>query len=196
MAKDVIVIGAGGHGKVIADIIAARGDNFLGFLDDDESKKTLGKIADCESYADCLFVIGIGNPKIREKVSNLPCKWYTAVHPSAVVSPSAEIGEGTVVMPNAVINADAKIGRHAIVNSTAVVEHDNEIADFAHISVGAKLGGTVKVGKRTHIGIGAAVKNNIDICEDCIIGAGAVVVKNIEKQGIYKGVPARLDEFK
>jgi len=95
-----------------------------------------------------------------------------------------------------VINADAKIGRHAIVNSTAVVEHDNEIADFAHISVGAKLGGTVKVGKRTHIGIGAAVKNNIDICEDCIIGAGAVVVKNIEKQGIYKGVPARLDEFK
>ena len=194
MAKDVIVIGAGGHGKVIADIIVSRGDNFLGFLDDDASKKTLGRIADCEKYADCFFVIGIGNPEIREGISKLPCRWYTAVHPSAVVSPSAEIGEGTVVMPNAVVNADAKIGRHAIINSTAVVEHDGEVADFAHISVGAKLGGTVKIGRRTHVGIGAAVRNNIDICEDCIIGAGAVVVKNIEKKGIYKGVPAGLDE--
>lgn len=191
MAKDIIVIGAGGHGKVIADIITACGDRFLGFLDDDITKNPLGKIADYEKYSDALFVIGIGNPEIRERVSKLPCKWYTAVHPSAVVSPSAKIGEGTVIMPNAVVNADAKIGRHAIINSTAVVEHDNEIDDYAHISVGAKLGGTVKIGKRTHIGIGATVKNNTDICADCIIGAGAVVVKNIEKQGIYKGIPAR-----
>ena len=192
MAKDVVVIGAGGHGKVIADIITACGDNFLGFLDDDMTKNPLGKVADYEKYKDCFFVIGIGNPEIRERVSKLPCKWYTAVHPSAVISPSAKIGEGTVIMPNAVLNADAKIGRHAIINSTAVAEHDNEIDDFAHISVGAKLGGTVKIGKRTHIGIGATVKNNIDICADCIIGAGAVVVKNINKQGIYKGIPARL----
>lgn len=191
MAKNVVVIGAGGHGKVIADIITACGDNFLGFLDDDESKKTLGKVADCEKYADCFFVIGIGNAEIREKFSKLPYKWYTAIHPSAVVSPSAKIGEGTVIMPNAVVNADAKIGRHAIVNTTAAVEHDNEIDDFVHISVGAKLGGTVKIGKRTHIGIGATVKNNIDICADCIVGAGAVVVKNIERKGIYKGIPAR-----
>ena len=194
MAKDVIVIGAGGHGKVIADIITACGDRFLGFLDDDEGKVTLGKVSDYGKYADALFVIGIGNPKIRKKISGLPCRWYTAIHPSAVISPSAKIGEGTVIMPNAVVNADARIGRHCIVNSTAVVEHDNEIDDFAHISVGAKLGGTVRIGKGTHIGIGASVRNNTDICADCVIGAGAVVVKNIEKQGVYKGVPAKIDD--
>ncbi|MCR4718065.1 MAG: acetyltransferase [Firmicutes bacterium] len=192
MGKNVIIIGAGGHGKVIADIVTASGDNFLGFLDDDESKKTLGKIADYEKYAGTFFVIGIGNPKIREKISKLPCRWYKAVHPSAVISPSAKIGQGTVVMPNAVINADAQIGSHAIINTSAAVEHDNEIGDFAHISVGAKLGGTVKIGKSTHIGIGASVRNNITVCEECIIGAGAVVVKNIEKPGIYKGIPAKL----
>ena len=193
MGKDVIVIGAGGHGKVISDIVSACGDNFLGFLDDDENKKTLGKIADYANFKDAYYIIGIGNPKIREDISKLPCRWYTAVHPSSVVSPSAKIGEGTVVMPNAVINADAKVGRHTIINSAAVVEHDNEIDDFVHISVGARLGGTVKIGKSTHIGIGAAVKNNINICADCIVGAGAVVVKDIEERGIYKGVPARLD---
>ena len=178
---------------MIADIVTACGDSFLGFLDDDESKKTLGKIDDYKKYTDSFYVIGIGNPKIRERISKFPCKWYTAIHPSAIVSPSAKIGEGTVVMPNAVINADAKIGIHTIINTAAAVEHDNEIDDFAHISVGAKLGGTVKIGKSTHIGIGAVVKNNINVCADCIIGAGAVVVKDIEKTGIYKGVPARLD---
>lgn len=194
MVKDVIVIGAGGHGKVIADIVTAYGDNFLGFLDDDGNKETIGKISDYVKFADAYYIIGIGDPQIREHISNLPCKWYTAIHPSAVISPSAKIGEGTVVMPNAVINADAKIGRHTIINSASVVEHDNDIDDFAHISVGARLGGTVKVGKGAHIGIGAAVRNNVSICGNSIIGAGAVVVKNIEKMGIYKGIPARLDE--
>lgn len=187
------MIGAGGHGKVISDTVIACGDNFLGFLDDDESKATLGKIMDHEKYPDAFFVIGIGNPEIRERLSRLPLKWYTAIHPSAVISPSAAIGEGTVVMPNAVINADAKVGRHSIINTTAVVEHDNVIGDFAHISVGAKLGGTVFVGDGTHIGIGAVVRNNICICPNCLIGAGAVVVKNISTPGIYKGIPARLD---
>lgn len=192
MEKNVVIIGAGGHGKAIAEIVKACGDNFLGFLDDDASKETIGLIADYEKYLDSYFVIGIGNPKIREELSELPCKWYTVVHPSAIISPSAKISEGTVVMANTVINADARIGKHSIINTAAVVEHDNEIEDFAHISVGVRLGGTVKVGKGTLVGIGAVVKNNTNICEDCIIGAGAVVVSDIEKPGIYKGVPARL----
>lgn len=190
-SKKVIVIGASGHGKVIADIVRASGDEFFGFLDDDISKKTLGIVSDWEKHLDCYFVIGIGNAEVRERLSKLPLKWYTAVHPTAVISPSAKIGNGTVVMPSAVINASAIIGKHCIVNTSAVVEHDNSIGDYSHISVGTKLGGTVEVGKRCWIGIGSVVKNNTNICDDVTIGAGAVVVKNIIESGTYVGVPAK-----
>lgn len=190
-SKKVIVIGASGHGKVIADIIRASCDEFIGFLDDDASKNTLGVVSDWEKYSDYYFVIGIGNTEIREKISSLPLKWYIAIHPSAVISPSVVIGEGSVVMPNAIINADAVIGKHCIINTVSVVEHNNRIGDYSHVSVGAKLGGTVLVGSKCWIGIGATVKNNVTICDNAIIGAGAVVVKNIEEEGTYVGVPAR-----
>lgn len=192
MNKNVIVIGAGGHGKVIADIIVANKDHFIGYLDDDLTKSVLGAINDYSKYDNCEFVIGIGNNETRKKISSLPIKWYSAIHPSAVISPSAIIGEGTVVMPNAVINADAVIGKHCIINTGAIIEHDDAINDYAHISVGAKLGGTVTIGRQSMIGIGATVKNNITIQENAIIGAGAVVVKNVEKSGTYIGVPAKL----
>ena len=187
----VIIFGASGHGSVIADIVKANGDELLGFLDDDEKKNVLGKVNDWKSF-DAEFIIGIGNKLIRERISNLPCRWYKAIHPSAVISPNSEIGEGSVVMPNAVINSGAVIGKHCIINTSAVVEHDNKVEDFAHVSVGAKLGGNVKIGKRTWVGIGSVVSNNIDICDDCIIGAGAVVVKDINIKGTYVGVPAKM----
>lgn len=192
MNRKVIIIGASGHGRVIADIVRANGDEVLGFLDDDESKTTLGKVADWGKYKEAEFVIGIGDATIRGRISRLDCKWYTAIHPSAVVSPEAKISEGTVVMPNAIINAGAVIGKHCIINSGAIVEHDNKITDYVHISVGAKLGGTVTVGERTWIGIGAVVKNNLSICSDSMIGAGAVVVEDINEKGTYIGVPAKI----
>lgn len=191
MNKDVIIIGAGGHSKVVADIIRANGDNVFGYLCDFPSDNILGPISDYQKYKDCYFAIAIGNTSARERISKNNCKYYTAIHPSAIISPSACIGEGTVVMPNAVINADAKIGKHCIINTSSVVEHDDIIDDFAHISVGAKLGGTVTVGKSTRVGIGACVKNNITICDECVIGAGAVVVNDITQSGTYVGVPAK-----
>lgn len=191
MNRRVIVFGASGHGRVVADIVRANGDEVVGFLDDDENKNRLGLINEYENY-NTEFVIGIGNAEIREKLSHLNCRWYTAIHPSAVVSPSATIGAGTVIMANAVIDSGAVIGKHCIINSGAIVEHDDIIEEYAHISVGAKLGGSVFIGKDTWIGIGAVVSNNISICNDCIIGAGAVVVKNITEKGIYIGVPARM----
>ena len=193
MNRNVVIVGASGHGRVIADIVRACKDTVVGFLDDDESKETLGKIADWNKYKDNEFIIGIGASEIRDQISKRMdgAQWYTAIHPSAIVSPSATIGEGTTVMPNAVVNADAKIGKHSIVNSGAVVEHDNCIGDYSHISVGAKLGGTVHVGNHTWVGIGATVSNNIHICGGCIIGAGAVVVKDIERKGTYTGIPAK-----
>ncbi len=191
MNVKVIIIGAGGHGRVIADIIRANGDTVLGFLDDDNTKDVLGSISDYSKYADAYFIVGIGNNALRKKLSALPVKWYTAIHPSAIVSPSAVISEGTAIMPNAVINANAVVGKHCIVNTGAIVEHDDNIGDYSHVSVGAKIGGTVKAGQSVWIGIGATVINNVTICDECTIGAGAVVIDNITTSGIYVGVPAK-----
>ena len=188
--KKVIIIGASGHGKVVADIIRANGDEVIGFLDDDRNKSVLGTVEAYGSYSEAEFVIGIGNTEIRQSISRLPLNWYTAIHPSAVISPGIEIGEGTVIMANAVVNADAYIGKHCIINTGAIVEHDNKIFDYAHISVGAKLGGTVNIGQGTWIGIGAVVSNNLNICSGCIVGAGAVVIKDISEKGTYVGIPA------
>lgn len=197
--KDVIIIGTGGHAKVIADIVLCSGDNLVGFLTSDRDKDTfigkpiLGGDTDYAKYKDCYFVVAIGNPNVRERISNSMAgiKWYTAIHPSSTISAiNTSIGEGTVVMANAVINPFAQIGNHCIINTNATIEHDNVIEDFSHISVGTKLAGTVKIGKRTWVGIGATVSNGISVCEDCMIGAGAVVVKNIEVSGTYIGVPA------
>lgn len=188
--KNIVILGASGHAKVIADIVAANGDRVVAFLDD-APQKNCPPIQDYANYPDCEFIIGIGNAMVREKLSFLPLRWYTAIHPSAVISPTAHIGIGSVVMPNAVINAGAKIGKHCIVNTGAIIEHECSIADFSHVSVGAKLGGAVKIGKGTWVGIGASVSNNICICEGCMIGAGAVVVKDITEKGTYVGVPAK-----
>lgn len=197
--KDVIIIGASGHGKVVADCVLAAGNRVLGFLDDGCAADSLlglpvlGAIEDYVNYTGAEFLIAIGDNRTRlqiaQQVQNVI--WHTAIHPAAVVSPFAEIGEGTVVMANAVVNAGAAVGRHCIVNTAAVIEHDNRIGDFVHISVGAKLAGTVTVGTGTMVGIGAAVSNNMSVCGGCMIGAGAVVVKDITEAGTYAGVPAR-----
>ena len=201
MSERVIVIGASGHGKVTADIVRSSGDTLLGFLDDNAllppeiaGIPVLGKVADYANYPDASFVIGIGSSAVREKIARQldGVRWYTAIHPSAIISAlDTEIGAGSVVMANAVVNPSAHIGTHCIINSAAVVEHDNRIGDFSHISVGARLGGTVSIGAHTWVGIGAAVSNNISICGHCIIGAGAAVIHDIKESGTYVGVPAR-----
>lgn len=191
MPKKVIVIGASGHGRVIGDIVKASGDVLIGFLDDDSSKDNIiGPIKDAANYSDVEFVIGIGNAKTRERISKMSLNWYTAIHPTAVISDSVKIGAGSVVMPNAVINNSASIGSHCIINTASVVEHDNYIGDYVHISVGARLGGSVTIGNRTWIGIGSTVSNNICVCDDCMIGAGSVIVSNISEAGTYYGTKA------
>lgn len=204
--QSVVIIGASGHGKVVADIIACIGDEIKGFLDDNSNLNgtfigfpVLGKIDEFWKFSECRFIVAIGNAAIRERITQKlsQVQWYTAIHPTAAVSSmDTFIGEGTVVMANTTINAGAKVGKHCIINSSAVVEHDDIIEDYAHISVGVKLAGNVHVGKKTWIGIGAIVSNNVSICKDCMIGAGAVVIKNIREDGTYIGVPARRTEEK
>lgn len=209
MHKKVVIIGAGGHAKVIADIIEKSGDTVYGFLDDNkatgekvlEEYKILGKIDDCiylqEKDKQLYFVIAIGNNYIRKSIyEKYKLNYYTAIHPTAVIGMQVNIEEGTVVMANACINSNTKIGKNCIINTGVIVEHDNIIEDYVHISPNATLCGTVKVGTFTHIGAGAVIKNNIEITNDCIIGVGAVVVKNIEEKGIYVGIPARRMEIR
>lgn len=206
MNKNVIIIGAGGHGKVIADIIEKSGDKVLGFLDDnvpintiiikEKDIKVLGKLVDIEKFIsenpNIEFIIGIGNNKIRKGIADTKkLKYYTAIHPSSQIALDVEIGKGSVVMANACINTSAKIGKHCIINTGVIIEHDNVIEDYVHISPNATLCGTVKVGEQTHIGAGVTVKNNTNICSNCIIGCGAVVVKDISKEGTYVGVPVQ-----
>ena len=206
MDKNVIIIGAGGHGKVVADTVLSSGNNIVGFLDDDPNIgesftgfPVLGRVNDFRNYPDCSFVIAIGNADVREKIANQlqGVSWYTAIHPTAVISKlDVCIGEGTVIMANAVVNAGSVIGKHCILNTGSIVEHDNQLDDFVHISVGARLAGTVHVGKKTWIGIGASIRNNLSVCAGCMIGAGAAVVKNIEEAGTYVGVPAERKSMK
>ena len=195
----LIIIGAGGHGKVIADIALKLGYSDVSYIDDNAVGEVIGfpiigTSEDIERLNDGVtdFVIGVGNNAVRKMIAEkYNVNWVSLVHPSAQIAFNAKIGRGTVVMANAAVNVCAMVGEHCIINTCAIVEHDNVIGNYAHISPNVALGGTVRVGSLTHIGIGATVKNNTEICSDCIIGAGAVVVKNINESGTYVGVPIR-----
>lgn len=196
------IIGASGHGKVVADIARLKGYSEIVFLDDAPGLSevsgypVLGRVS---AYPDRMqddFIVAIGDAatrrRIQEELAGAGAKLVTLMHPSAVVAKDVEMGAGSVVMAGAVVNPSVKIGRGCIVNTCASIDHDCNIDDFVHISVGAHLAGAVSVGGGTWIGIGAVVNNNISICSDCMIGAGAVVVDDTDMPGVYVGVPAKL----
>lgn len=199
MNRKVIIIGASGHGKVLADIVLASNDIVVGFLDDGIKKGTkildyevLGKTEDALTFHDCEFLIGIGSNTIREKIaSQYQLLWYTAIHPTALIGSNVTIKEGTVLMANTVVNTCSTIGKHCIINTGSIVEHDNTIEDYVHLSPNVTLCGTVSIGTRTHVGAGSTVRNNISICSDCTIGIHGAVVKDITEPGVYVGVPVR-----
>lgn len=195
----LIIVGAGGHSKVIADIALKNGYTNICFIDDNVIGEVLGfpiigKTTDLTKLNDSEtdFVIAIGNNNARQFIAeSYDVNWVTLIHPSAHIAVDVSIDAGTVIMASAVVNPGTKVGKHCIINTGAIIEHDNAIEDYVHISPRAVLGGSVSIGNSTHVGIGATIKNLITICSDCVIGAGAVVVKNIEKSGTYVGVPAR-----
>lgn len=208
MPKDVIIIGAGGHARVIADIIKKSGDKIVGFLDDnaDIQGKTIfdGKIVlgdtseeSVKKYSDCYFIIGIGSNRVRkiisEKYSNL--KWYTAIHPSAIIANEVSIEKGSVIMAGAIVNTGTKIGKHCIINTRSSLDHDNIVEDYVHISPGVTLAGNVHIKEKTWICAGTTIINNITINKNNIIGAGSVVIKDITTENsTYVGVPVvRID---
>lgn len=203
MKNKLLIIGASGHGKVVADIALKMNKwESISFLDDSENLKSsmgidvIGTTKDVHKFIDSHDVIvGIGNNSTREKIQNMLEKLGASIpvliHPSAIIGNDVEIGIGTVVMAEVVINCCTKIGKGCIINTSATIDHDNIIEDFVHISPGAHLAGTVKVGQGSWLGIGSVVSNNLKITNGCTIGAGAVVVKDIVEPGTYVGVPVR-----
>ncbi|BCD08159.1 TPA: acetyltransferase [Bacillus cereus] len=203
MKNRLLIIGASGHGKVVADIALKMNKwQRIAFLDDNEKVKSsmgievIGTSEDIFKYIeDCDFFVGIGNNAIREKIqgkleaegASLP----TLIHPSAVIGEQVELALGTVVMAGVVINCCTKIGKGCIINTGSTVDHDNKIEDYVHISPGVHLAGTVKIGRGTWLGIGSVISNNVSIVDGCKIGAGSVVVKDIIELGTYVGVPSR-----
>lgn len=208
MGKDkrkLIIIGASGHGKVVADIAKNVGYEDIAFLDDNTELKfcgaypVIGTNRDVVNYPNTDFIIAIGNAKIRQRLQERiedVVHITTLIHPNTVIADDVNIASGTVVMAGAVINPGVTIGKGCIINTCSSVDHDCRIGDFVHISVGSHVAGTVGIGDRTWVGVGATVTNNVNICGDCMIGAGAVVIKNIVQPGTYIGLPAEEKDMK
>ena len=203
MKNNLLIIGASGHGKVVADIALKMNKwNCIAFLDDDENIKysigfeVLGKSHEATNYIDDFDIfVAIGNNETRRKVHERleveGARIPTLIHPRVVVGEEVNIGHGTVIMAGVVINCCTEIGKGCIINTSTSVDHDNVIQDFVHLSPGVHTGGSVIIGQSSWLGIGSNVSNNINIVNNCIVGAGAVIVNDITETGTYVGVPAR-----
>lgn len=189
------MIGAGGHGKVIAEIAELRGERIDSFVDANESIKRLWQYPVVASFPEKSdrVVIAIGDNRVRKSISSAFHAHYICLfHPFSQISSRAKIGEGTVVIGGALINADARIGRHAIINTNSSVGHDVCLEDFVHIAPNVALAGHVHVGEGTFVGMGASVLPGIKIGKWCVIGAGSVVLQDVPDGATVTGNPARV----
>lgn len=208
--KRLAILGASGHGKVVADIALALGWDSVVFFDDAWPSISNNGHWLVEGNAEKLVerkdqfdgvVVAIGHCRTRLKLQTqletFGCRFVTLVHPSACLSKFASVGVGSVVMPGAVINADSVIGRACIINSGATVDHDDVLADGVHIAPGANISGDVSVGECSWIGVGAAIKQGVSIGSDVMVGVGSVVVKDIADGVTVVGNPAKpLDKLR
>ena len=200
--KKLVIIGASGQGRVVADIARNNGYDEIVFLDDNSTSSfcgyypIVGKSNDFILHKSAEFIVAIGNSKVREtiqtKLEKNGMNIATLIHPRSVVAADVKIGAGTVIMAGAVVNPGTSIGKGCILNTCSSVDHDCIVDAYVHISVGAHVAGTVKIGEHTWIGAGATVINNVEITKACMIGAGAIVVKSLNDSGTYVGVPAKL----
>ncbi len=198
--EKLLIVGCGGHGKVVAEIAELAGYSEIIFFDENESinkfmnKKTYSSIN--ENFSSKFF-IAIGDNFTRELFYFKFLKKYVNAqtinlfHPSCIISNRCKIGYGNVFMPNTVINSATNIGNGVILNTGSTIDHDCNIDDFSSIAPGVTIGGNVKIGKRSVISIGAKIKHNISIGNDSVIGGCSFVNKNIGNNYVSYGLPAK-----
>lgn len=207
-SETAVIYGAGGHAKVIAEILRLNGWEVAGFLDavnparkgeDFYGSTVLGGDEVLEGLLRSgvkHVVVGFGDNKMRLKIaaqlSGMGFHLLTAVHPNAVCAADVTIGDGTVVASGAVVGPSSRIGRNAIVNTQASLDHDCVVSDGAHVGPGAIVTGVVEIGECAWIGAGAVIGDHKKIGADAIVGAGAVVVRDVSEAVVVMGVPARV----
>lgn len=202
--KRLAILGASGHGKVVADIAECSGWGEVVFFDDAWPKLSINGHWTVEGDSQALVerlssftgvIVAIGNNAVRAEklrwLSDMSAPLVTLVHPSAVISRYAELGIGTVAMAGVVVNVSSHIGDGVILNTGCSIDHDCIIDNHAHISPGARLAGGVQVGEQSWVGIGAAVKQVVKIGQRVTVGAGAVVVSDLPDDITAVGVPAQ-----
>ena len=196
----LLVLGAGGHGRVAADAALAQGRWARVRVSDRDPARTGEALLpglDVEALDTAVALsselhVAIGSAAAREREARaIGLPLATVIHPDASVSPHAEVGEGSFVAARAVVAPGARLGRCVIVNHGAVVDHDVRVGAFTHVAPLAALGGNARIGERVLVGAGAAVLPGVRIADDIVVGAGAVVREHLDVPGIYAGVPAR-----
>jgi len=198
--RNYLLYGGSGHAKVIVECINANHGNVAGFFDDNWELEGLKDIPFLGEYRNEIhtypLIVAIGDNKIRKRiVEHVRALFGSIQHPSASVSPTAQIGEGTVIIRGAILQVDCKLGRHVILNTGASVGHECTLDDFVHISPQATLCGNVKVGEGTQIGAGAIVIPGINIGNWVTIGAGAVIIRDVPDYAIVVGNPGRIIRY-
>jgi sugar O-acyltransferase (sialic acid O-acetyltransferase NeuD family) len=204
----IVIVGSGGHGHVMLDVLWRQGlGEVVGFLDDQEELLNTGTrggvpvvgSSDWETLPPDIaeaFVIAIGNNGIRREKFNSGIRAglqpWQAIHPSAIIAESAELGAGAQVVGGVIVNPYAHVGLNVILNTGCTVDHDCQIGDHAFIAPGVHLGGAVEVGGMAVIGLGAVTLPGLTIGEGAIVGAGAVVIRDVEPWTMVVGVPAQV----
>ncbi len=197
--NELVVIGAGGHAKVVISAIRSSGGSVYGVYDDNASSHgkqilgvpILGPVSQAPE-ANRPGVIAIGSNRVRQLLdAQLPMEWATVIHRTAWIDESAQIGPGTVIFAGAIVQPDTVIGRHVILNTGASADHDNILRDYSQVAPGANLGGGVQLGEGAFIGIGASVRQYLSIGAWSTVGGGAMVAADVKDNTLVVGVPAR-----
>ena len=190
---NLIIFGSSGHAEVLAEsVLLSKKFNLLGFIDKDEKKnyssvKVIGKDQDVvtisKKYSPLYAVIGIGDIKIRQKLSNKfkSLKFPSIIHPNTFLSKNIKVADGCFIASSVTISNNVNIGNFVTINTAAIIDHDSRVSDFSFVSPGVKIAGNVIIGKRVFIGLGANIGPNIKVGDDSIIGSGKTVLKDLDK---------------
>lgn len=203
--RRLVLVGAGGHGKVVANSAELDGFRVVGFLDDDERAwgssnsygSVLGGLELLGSLRDIELIVCIGSGiAIRQIVhrvqSQVTVRWATVIHPSSIIARTANVGVGTAILGGSAVTVDTSVGRHCTVSGNSVVGHDNVLHDYVHVGPGATVCGNVEIGTGAFLGAGCTVLPGVEIGEWATIAAGAVVTARVPAGATVCGVPARV----